>query len=223
MYKAKDSIIDFIKTHIPVLYNLFGTFMEFYDDFMRFTYLWSAPQALVYMVQTIITTLIQDPLGFISGYGGEKGADSMAARYGYGPDLISALTKCEEMENSVYTQTVKNTGIIGQLWSDITMVELDCMQLLSMDPQPTNNKRCKATLDKLKRDLKNGDYPTPMKKDLQTEINRLEKMYETIDKNPQIKDSKVRETFWQIVDAVTADNRDFREALNGFYYNKYQF
>ena len=63
-----------------------------------------------------------NPLQAAVQYGDERGADTFAAMYGYGPDQASALRKFETVENSGYGRVIAKGGTVTSIYIDITFV-----------------------------------------------------------------------------------------------------
>lgn len=220
LMKFGDAVGDFLKENIPFLYKLEGMYLSLLGDFNRFlsgyNNIMSIPTHLAMLIANIVS------FNTWTSYGGEKGADSMAARYGYGPDLMSGLMKLKELPGSIYSQVMSSTGEVGKLWSNFNLITMDLIQLIMFDPHPSTRNRCRDTLAKLKRDLATNDYPAPMKKDIEVDIKKVEQMLEVVDKNPLFKESTARQNVFKVVDFLTGGNRDLREFFNA-YYSKQQF
>lgn len=155
-------------------------------------------------------------------YGDQKGADAFVAKYGYGPDLMSALKKMEFDENLVSGKFAKNNAF-GEVVNDIILIEYDLINSLTFNPRPSNYQRAQSTLQKLRKDLDNGDFPPGMKKDLEDQIKELEKMSETI---AQINESPngihIRQIIYDKISHLTKGHIHFREMLN-FYFEDNSF
>ena len=182
----------------------------------------------VRLIKTIVdlmngSELISHGLFGIADYGNELAADSLAAKYGYGPELITGLKKLQRPINTTSNYVREHTGTFGSVMTDLVELSCDILAMMSLDPHPNDNQRARSTLDKLKRDLKKGDYPPEMKRDLEKEIERMEKTYNTVndvsygDKNVQIK-----KTWYTILDTVTRGHSDVRELLTP-YWNLFTF
>lgn len=155
-------------------------------------------------------------------YGDEKGADSFATKYGYGPDLISALKKFEMAENSVYGKLVQTSPFI-EVTADIISLQDEIFSCMAFDPHPSNYQRAQSTLKKLKKDYDNGDFPPEMKKDLERQITEMEETIKTVAVINESSDAPhIKQTIYDMMSKVTGGHTDYREILN-FYFDKKSF
>ena len=153
-------------------------------------------------------------------YGNEEGADSMAARYGYGPDAISGLRKMILMENSVYGK-IRNETAIGSVYYDLVDLSSDLLSMMTLSSHPSNNQRASNTLKKLKKDLATNDYPPEAKKDLEREIKRMEEMYKLVNTNNS-STIQLKKGWYDVINKITNGNSDFREIFS-FYFDSFSF
>lgn len=217
---AGNYVADAIKRHIPFVYNLMNVCVDFLNEFNEiFKPITMGLNSLVVMSGQYAT---QSPLVALPAYGGEKGADSFAAKYGYGPEMASGLHKCEEPEHMLASRMFEGTGSFGTVMRDLTNLSCDFVGAMILDPHPNTNQRAAATLKKLEADLKKGDYPPAMKKDLEAEIKRMREVYETLNDPKRGGDPAVRKAWYTFVDDMTGGYSDLRELLN-FYYDSYRF
>lgn len=105
----------------------------------------------------------------------EMYADSFATSYGYGTELISALQKMTESNSK---QVIDRGGIQLFLF-DLSHAQSEFMIALT-DIHGSNQQRCKNLIIKLKNDLNSNDFSPQVKKQLEREIDSLEKSYEKI-------------------------------------------
>lgn len=219
LIKLNDFIEDAIKQHLPFVYNLMNTYMDIVSEI---NYFFKPVGVLAAMAKTLVGDGGRSALIALPKYGGEKGADSMAAKYGYGPELASGLHKMENPENMLATRMNDSMGAFGTIMSDLTILGVDLVAGMTLDPHPNNNQRAASMLKKLKNDLKTGDYPPAMKKDLEAEIKRMEEAYEAINDPRRGKDPSVRKAWYRFIDGMTKGHSDLREVFN-FYYDSYNF
>lgn len=124
-------------------------------------------------VKTTAASIIN--LNFL-GYYGERKSDSVSTKYGYGPELISALRKLgEDSETERLSTKIVNsnpiTGIVYDLWD--TVIEVF---LIFIAPHPANINRAKNSVAKLKKDLNDPKLPKSLKKEIKEQIDSLEEM-----------------------------------------------
>ena len=221
IYKVSFALSDFIKENLPILPNIMTIFSTLYDEIMRFFKPIGYLEKLAYRLLDIVTGRA-NLIDIFTSYGDERGADSFAAMYGYGPDLTSGLKKLNTAEGTTYGKLIKGSGTIGSIYNDIIELSCDLMSAMSLDPHPSNNQRAAVTLKKLKKDLATGDYPREVKKDLEREIARMEKMYKVVNENSTGSSVQIRQAWYNMINEVTKDNSDFRELFK-FYYDKNTF
>ena len=164
----------------------------------------------------------RNPINGILKYGDEEGADSFAARFGYGPEQTSALRKLKVVENTKYGKVLKNGGTGISLYHDLNALSIDIINMCALGSHPNSSQRASSMLKKLKRDLASGDYPQGMKKDLENEIDRMEKMYNIAAKNSSSSNVQVRQAWYDTINTITKGNSDFREIFS-FYFKQNQF
>lgn len=221
-YIATHEIKGLIKKYLYPLYNMMELFSnlksQFYSVFKLANLLAAIPRLLVSFLQGGLSPF--KLLDTIGGYGNERGADSFAATYGYGPDQISALKKLENPEGLIGNEIRNNAGALGAISNDLYALTLDLLAMLIMDPHPNTNQRASSTLKKLERDLKTGDYPPELKKDLEKEVERMREMYESLNKNQT--NVQIKRCWYNMIDNITNGHSDFREIFDAFF-AKYEF
>ena len=220
---AKGEIYDFVRKNLPTLTN----FMDMYN---RFVMEYNTVTRPVIVLSNMLTVM-QYPLQIITKYasrvnilryGDEKGADSFAARYGYGEELISALKKMKVPSYSAYGSLVNKTGV-GRIVGDLTELQCDIIGGLLLDPHPNADQRASAILKKLKSDLAKGDYPKEVKKELEADIARMEKCHETVNMiNDDPNGPNIRKGIYDMVNQATDGHSDLREIFN-FYFDSFRF
>lgn len=218
-------INDVIKKHVPVLYNIMTCLSDFMYDIKRITGTADFIGKLGKLLTGQAYLLVPDPLTAtfkLTKYGDESGADSMAARYGYGPDNISALRKMSMMEESMYGKLRSETGVFGSVYFDMIEMASELIHMIVLEPHPSHNQRASNTLKKLKRDLASNDFPPAAKKDLEREIKRMEEMYKIVNTNNSSSNVQIKKDWYNVINAVTDGNSDFREIFS-FYFDSYSF
>ena len=100
---------------------------------------------------------------------------------------------------------------------DFSVMTLELVSLMSLDPHPNDNQRAANILKKLKRDLATGDYPDGMKKDLENEIKRMEDIFAVCSKNASPSNIQIRQGWYDIINSITGNNSDLRQIF-AFYY-----
>lgn len=180
------------------------------------------------MIHQLLTTIpmklsnvTRNPITIITGYGEEKGADSFAAKYGYGADQISALHKMEHPPKIIGSKVYKTNNTTA-LIDDLVTLIFDIISGMMLDPHPNNNQRAQSILKKLKNDLKTNEYPIEMKKDLEREISRMEKACNVVTDSLRKDDVKLRKKWYVVIDNITKGHSDIRETFN-FYYDSFRF
>ena len=217
------NIVDLVKKHMPAL---FAT-IQLSNQAMYQVGQFLLPASLISMLANSAIKIKKDPVGYvtkaITGYGGEVGADSMSAKYGYGPEQASALRKLTDPNNTALgkLESSDKSGTVG-LCNDFALLGLDIVALLSGDPHPNNSQRASNMLKKLKKDLSKGDYPPEMKKDLEQEIARMEDMYNVVMKNNSSSDLQMRKSYYDIINRLTDGNSDIRQVFS-FYFDSFSF
>lgn len=211
-----NEFVDLIRKNVPIITNIIDTYNRWYSEisliFKPANIILALPR--VFYQQVNATSLLK--------YGEEKGADSFAARYGYGAELVTALKKMGVPKYSIYGEMAHKSGI-GRVFADITELSMDVVSGLMLDPHPSNDQRAAALIKKLKSDLAKGEYPAEVKKELQDEIVRLEKVHNTvniINNNPE--GPKIRQSIYDMVNRATDNHSDLREIFN-FYFDNQRF
>ena len=88
---------------------------------------------------------------------------------------------------------------------------------MTLDPHPSNNQRAASMLKKLQKDLDSGDYPPEMKRDLQKEIDRMQKAFDTVNDSNVQSNVQIKKTWYEIMNQITKNHTDLREIFN-FYF-----
>lgn len=220
---VKGELIDIIRKNIPFISNIIDVFNKWvleYNYLMR-------PAVVINTISRIMSnpaetiTRISNNANILK-YGGEKAADSFAARYGYGNDLVTGLKKMDIPKYTMYGEIAHNTGV-GRFIADITELQCIIISGLTLDPHPNTDQRAASLLKKLKKDLATGEYPNDVKKELEAEISKLETTYEAVNVINTRKDGvNIRKSIFDMINSATDNHSDLREIFN-FYFNSYQF
>ena len=123
--------------------------------------------------------LIQAPINFgmnLKSMKSEEFADSIAAAYGYGVDLITGLEKMKLANSKTY---IPNNNRIIRFLYGLLSLQVNLIELL-VGTHPDTNERCRHVIIKLKKDLENSDYPISMKEALRKDIIEMEKLYDIV-------------------------------------------
>lgn len=221
VYIIYSEMEDWLKRTFPFIYNIINTV----DDIsLHVGSLCKGINVIASLAMAIvnITTGNVDVLNGITGYGGEKGADSFAAKYGYGPELVSGLHKLDEPEAFLGTHIKESFGPFGSVMSDISCLAVDLMAGMTLNPHPNHNQRAQSLLKKLRKDLARGDYPPAAKRDLEAEIKRMEKMSEAVNSSAIGGKPGVKQAWYNMLNTITKGHSDLRELLN-FYFDSMAF
>lgn len=209
------------KKNIPFVYNVLNTFYDIVNNANSLCKGLNVAYALLNAIIQVATGNI-DLIGGIVGYGGEKGADSFAAKYGYGPELVSGLTKMSEPEELLGTKIKDAFGPLGSVMSDLSCLGIDLISAMTLNPHPNHNQRAQSLLKKLRNDLAKGDYPPAAKRDLENEIKRMEKMSKIVNDSAVGGRPGVKQAWYNMANTITKGHTDIRELLN-FYFDPLAF
>ena len=220
IYKGVAAIDDILKKYVPVVGNAIQLYKHTLAEINGIVKPFSFPRLIATIPQRIASITL-NPISVITGYGDEKGADSFAAKYGYGSDLVSALHKLDHPPKMISSKIYKNSETITVL-DDFTNLIIDLIGSMTLDPHPNTNQRAQSLLKKLKADLTKADYPIEMKRDLEKEIARMEKVCETVTDSLRPDGLQVRKSWYTVIDKITEGHSDIREIFN-FYYDSYRF
>lgn len=216
---------DFIKRNLPFVYNLVNIVTDMINELMQWILVVTPLKALKNIVGRILTGNIIEkgtsPM-VVPDYGAEKGADSFATRYGYGPELVIALKKLQRPANSSAIQNMHKFGTFGDIIMDISTISCDLVSMMTLDPHPSCSQRALSMIKKLKQDLDRSEFPPEMEKDLRDEIARLEKAYNTLQDPENGGSVALKRGWYTILDHITKGHTDFRELLN-FYFDSFRF
>lgn len=119
---------------------------------------------------------------------GEEFADSFATAYGYGSEMISGLNKITY--NDLLTNNKKyQLNHFDKFLTDLALAQRYIIQFAAGACHGTNDTRLITSLNMLKKDIKNHNYPPELKKELYNEVKKLEKTYELYN-SPLYKDKE---------------------------------
>lgn len=141
------------------------------------------------LLASLPTFVLLSPSAHLAGLFARKGemfADSFAAAYGYGSELLSGLTKFDTAYKFKATESgsIKdavsdlNEHPIRRFFTDLSIAESYVISLLTNGTHSTDINRAKLNLDMLKKDLQNGDFPPDVRASLQQEVAKFEKSIE---------------------------------------------
>lgn len=213
-------IINFVKRYMPFIYNIFETRNNIYiqiSSVMR-------PVGLVSWAIDVAKNIgkggVLTPIKSVIDYGDERGADTLTAKYGYGPEQATALEKIQKASGTLGGEMRQSAGTLGDISNDIYSLGVELISGISMDPHPNNTQRAAVMLKKLERDYAKGDYPPELKKDLEAEIKRMRKIYQTMNENKG--NVQIKKGWYDMLNKITDGHTDLREIFDAFYV-KYEF
>lgn len=156
----------------------------------------SLPLKMGYRTVTDFLKILCLPYYTIKLLGGKKAelfADSFATAYGYGEDLISALSVLDKYTDKYVDQNSK----IARFFNDLHTFQYEFLSSVT-DSHGTSMERCKECIEKLEWDLAHNEFPPELKEELKREITSLTKQYKafhTMDPDEKIRITKI----WRIV------------------------
>ena len=215
------NINNFLKKNLPFISNistLFGDIKTQYYQILKLDIRRFNPIRVIQNIRNPILS-IREYVSSVAKYGSERGADSLAAKYGYGVDRASALRKITRAEGTI-AGTIRNDTFFGSIFGDISEITIDLFAMMTLDEHPNNDQRVNSMIKKLERDLNNGDYPPKVKKELEMEIERLKDAHKELNDND--KRVSIKKVYYNIINTITNDHSDIRELLDKFY-AEYEF
>ena len=170
-------LIDWIfqKTYLRGIIVLCKQLLSELIKFKRIDFVVQVPQqAILSLVSVIHLTFL--------GYWGERKSDSMAVKYGYGPELVSSLNKFKDdgVSDKLSEKIIHSNPFTGLLY-DLTDAIM-CTFSIFTTPHPSNVNRAKNALTKLERELQNPNIPSDLKKEIKGEIKELNEMINEMNK-----------------------------------------
>lgn len=216
---------DFVKRNFSLVYNLVNVVTDMINELLQWVVLVTPLKALKNVVARILSGTIIAPGTspmVIPDYGQEKGADSFAARYGYGPEMTIAMKKLERPANSNAIQHMHKFGTFGDIIMDISTIACDLVSMMTLDPHPSSSQRALSMIKKLKHDLDKSDFPPEMEQNLRDEIARMEKAYNILQDPENGGSVAVKRAWYETINTITKGHTDFRELLD-FYFDAFRF
>lgn len=180
-----NSIIDNVLT-VPALRKsvvYYQHLLREINSVMRITNISYLPLYTMYGLQ-------QTMRGVHLKYYAERKSDSVAVKYGYGPELASSLNKLSQVTAQTdFEKLVKSNPFTGLLYDlyDATFMVVSIL----FKPHPANINRAKNALYKLEDDLKDPNIPQSLKKEIKKEIQQLEKIVKDME-TPSFKQNEYR-------------------------------
>lgn len=109
---------------------------------------------------------------------GEQFADSIAAAYGYGPELSTAMDIFNKYYLAPGKDYYKKASPFKKFLYNLGLANMEILQMLSND-HGTGMSRAASMLNELKKSLDDTDLTPAQKAELNKEIKRLEDTYES--------------------------------------------
>ena len=215
--------LQFLKTKCVPVYNIINLITDFFSEVTSFLTVTVGPIRIACdLIGEIRSGKIvhRFSIDSIIGYGEEKGADSFAAKYGYGPELVTALQKMDRPANLGGYKMADKFGTFGDIMVDLSVLSYSLASAMTLDPHPSNDQRAQSILQKLRKDLAKSEFPEEMEQDLIKEIERMEKACQTMHDNKS--NVELKKKWYTFIDKVTHGHSDIRELLN-FYFNAFNF
>ena len=220
-YQLPNLVADFIKKNLPMIANIEDAFSDIFANVNSIVSPFVGVGNLAFYLASRLLSIVRNPAGeiinSITGYGNEKAADSLAAKYGYGPEQASALHKMTLPENLIGSKMLKSMGPFGSIIDDTNKIMADIVYGMTLDPHPSNNQRAASMLKKLQKDLDSGDYPPEAKRDLQKEIDRMQKAFDVVNDSNVQSNVQIKKAWYEILNQITKNHTDLREMFN-FYF-----
>jgi hypothetical protein len=149
----------------------------------------------------------REVIRIFTGFSGERFADSFVTAYGYGPELISAVDKCNT------TLQTRNKGFLIDTWTWSGTIAPTILNML-IDPMPEAQTRARLVLDDMKKLSENPDLPPKIKTAVKSEYARCKKGYDLfLQVEADQRDSIAQRFSRQVKEAVLAGKCDLRTYL----------
>lgn len=200
-----DNIIVFVNfTGISDLYRIFNQWFisingSFQNQFPRLKFFVEFLRALPYHLSPVtiydVTRLLKlaNPYfawSWVVGTNMEYYADSFPAKYGYGPEKASALTKMKD-QGAMGGYTSRAIHSIPVLKTLVDIVEFPFLTLLYIvDVHPFEENRVLMIRHNLEKDYANPNVPKELKPEIKRQIEKIDKMIE-IEKEDSMKDGMI--------------------------------
>lgn len=109
-------------------------------------------------------------IGYFTRYFFERAADSFVVAHGYGPELARAIDKLQKFigGNNNSTKSGAYLDAIIEVQSSLFGIFLD---------HPQYQERIKNAMNKLEREINDGNYPNEVKQQMRAEYKEIEKLY----------------------------------------------
>lgn len=203
-----------MKTNFPKLTSVYTIFNDIY------TLIYNNPVVVAIrnissLSMGVIKNITNMPTN-MARYGAEKGSDSLATKYGYGPELITALNKMQRPKYSLYYKMIDNdlsfTKDANNTINDFAQLVNMLICTINMEPHPSLNVRYHNISDKLKSDLSSGKFDPDYKKELIDQIEAMDKIYDILNQNPN-DTIQLKKNICRSMDDITGNKADVRELL----------
>ena len=173
--KLLNAIQSFMKKIIPGLYDYIIPYCTYIQHSPMFNTVLKSYQLFIQCVNNItkinkgisnksIIKYIDNGITNVIKYREEQISDSMAASYGYGPELASGLIKL----GNDYSDYFSFECGVADLYNVILISTMDC--------HPSTHQRILSQIKLLQEDLNNNEMDTRMKKQLIDDLKELEKV-----------------------------------------------
>lgn len=147
------------------------------------------PAGLVSMSNLILNS-ISNPIALLIsiamtplGKAGENVSDVWAAEHGYGPELVSALTKMELDPDASATVVGRISKKLPLFDSVCTLFALPSMLVYSLfEAHPRTGKRAQNVVYELEKNLDKSDVSPAMKKEIRKQIDEVKEVVEAYTK-----------------------------------------
>lgn len=168
------SAVERILESVPILKRIAFSLNKFISSVSRITEIAFAP--LITSMTPLY--LILSPLSQFSNLTTRKVeifADSFAAVYGYATPLASALTKMDSLNMIRGVNTEKETGLYAFV-KDMAMLNRYILSFCTSD-HGTTDARIKTLISTIERDIREGDYPPEVEKELKNQLKESLELY----------------------------------------------
>lgn len=157
----------FLNQMVEIISNLMTDVATFFTYLQRFNIL----KDLFKNPTVVIARFINPPNLF--GYASEKFADSFATSYGYGKEMSSFLYKFQENKGLEMNEAMTKFPVLN-IGYDFAKISGQAATFM-LDPHPDNHIRIQSQLNKLKRDLRDPNLDPKIRKELEANIEDIEK------------------------------------------------
>lgn len=185
------SLIDKLLNKFPFakkVENVFGELISYYD---KMYYMITSFRNLKNLPRQILLTPLSVYAQIFVIRKNEEFADSFATMYGYGPSLMTGLTKLDYTTVMNLQDTEIGNNPVVKALLDITMLE-SCICSFFLSGHGTDEQRIMQQIKFVKKEISNGNYPPSIKEELKNQVNELE---EILMNNVEMTDEKVKLPF----------------------------